>query len=202
MSVFDVNWDKNRDVIRYHGLRKTNIIDGVVEKNTPYEGMRLFCKQWDDGDITYEEWNPYTLNRVEYSLGETIDFSTKGGNADAICEQIIKEDDYITVGEELNVCFDIKDKLPEKAMKLNMGVDSILGSEQRMFVYANGHRVDTHVFKGGEDYTFEIPTEMVDKDGLLIFRFVFPGANSPHQLDVTSDDWREKSVNIKSLKLE
>ena len=203
MSVFDVSWDKNRDIVRYHSLLKDTVdtLQGAYEKNTPYPGMRVFCEQQDDGQITYYEWNPYQINRIEYELGDILDFTSKESKNDLVREQVIVEKDYITAGAELSICFDIQNKLDRDELELNMNVDSILGKEKKMMVYANGQRLDTHMFTGGENYKLSVPTGIIDDDGVLIFRFVFPGANTTHQLDVSSDDWRVKSINISSIQL-
>lgn len=204
LAVKDIDWDHNIDALRYHSIAESTVenMGDALDKRTPYPGARFFCTQWEDGGISFDEWNPYSINRIEYHLGDLISFNSDKATEYEITEQVIKEEDYITAGSELNFCFNIEDKVENESLDLTMDVSSICGDEQRMFVYANGNRVDTHVFAGKDAYKVNIPAELLDEDNNLIFRFVFPGANTPHQLDETSDDWRVKSISIDSIVLE
>lgn len=202
-AIKDISWDKNIDVLRYQSLGavKSHNFDESNERR-PYDYARYFCTQWEDGGISYEEWNPLKLNRVnDYTLGTVIDFSNRTEEAQSICDQVIVDKTNIVAGDELNVCFSCKLENEKKPHRLYMHADDIIGSQQKMLVYLNGQRIDTHVFTGEEDYYADIPDD-VSLNETYVFRFVFPGANTLHQLDETVDDWKIRSITIGKMMLE
>lgn len=203
-AVNDINWDKNRDTLRYHSIEEQTVktTEGAFEKNTPYEGERFFCIQHDDGGISYEEWNPYRINKVEYTLGEKIDFIRDSGAAKSVNTQINPTDEGIELADEFNLCLDLGDNISatNEYCTISMNVSNVQGKQQKMLTYVNGKRVDTHIFNNPESYEFTFPKDIIE-DGKIIIRFVFPGANSDHQLDNSIDDWKIKSITISDVKV-
>lgn len=151
----------------------------------------------------YQIWDPYEINRIDYRLGETIDFTTDNTYAEQIKYRLYKENGAATASNELSICLRIEDAGKED-LTFHYTYSGVYNGEQTMRIYANGNSVETVTCtqeNTGKDCTVAIPGDRIEDD-TLILRFVFPNAVTPNQLDRENGDTRVLSVSFTSMCLE
>lgn len=200
-SVYDIT--EASDVERTH-----TVADSIVQ--------RINLKKYDDsldcarliisGDADawdYQLWNPYEINRIEYSRGDVIDFTSDNSYADQINYRLYKENGKATASNEFNVCFHLKDDKKDD-FELHFVCSDLYNDSQKIQVYAGGSKVENLVYTRedlGKEMVVVIPKDRV-RDDLLTIRMVFPNAVTPNQLDRSNPDTRILSVVFDSMWLE
>lgn len=201
-SVYDIT--DSSDVERLHTIdspvRDKNWIDDEWDKTDECR----FIVPLDSEDISqYIIWDPYTINRLDYQLGEEIDYTSNNSYADQINYRLYKEDGTATASNELSICFHLQDAETDELV-FHYRYSKVYNGMQTMRIYANGSKVDTVICTEDDlqkDHTVTIPCDNIE-DGNLILRFVFPNAVTPNQLDRTNGDTRILSVAFTSMCLE
>lgn len=201
-SVWDIT--DASDVERLHTMdtpiRDKNIIDDAWDRT---DECRVIIPADAEDVAQYQIWDPYAINRIEYKLGETIDFAENNAYADQITYRLYKENGVATASNELSICLYIEDAGTDN-LTFHYTYSDVYNREQTMRVYANGSRVDTVVCTEenvGKDCTVVIPSDKITDD-TLILRIVFPNAVTPNQLDRENNDTRLMSVSFVSMRLE
>lgn len=200
-SVYDIA--EESDVERLHTVN-TSIMKRLDLKNQNGEVRtgRLIVKgdadAWD-----YQLWNPYEINRIEYQIGDIIDFTSDNRYADQIDYRLYKENGAATASNELSICFDLKNQ-QKKDLELHFAYSDFYNKTQKIAVYAGGNKVENVVCSRdsiGKEVTVKIPNDSL-RDDLLTIRMVFPNAVTPNQLDRDNPDKRVLSVVFDSMWLE
>ncbi|MCH5248531.1 MAG: hypothetical protein J1E98_01295 [Lachnospiraceae bacterium] len=151
----------------------------------------------------YQIWDPYNINRITYSMGEDIDYTTDNSYAEQINYRLYKEDNAATASNELSICFELSD-YTKGDLDFHFTYSKVYNDEQNIRIYANGSRVGTVTCTSadiGSDNTITIPQDKII-DNELIIRMVFPNAVTPNQLDRSNEDTRILSVAFDSMRLE
>ncbi len=195
------------DVERLHtidgSIRERNYVDDDWDASNEY--CRLIVPYDQDDADSYQVWNPYEINRIDYVPGEKIDFTDKDNkyNAD-ISHRLYKEDGKGAVASnELSICFCIND-LKRKDLNFHYTYSNVYNDKQDIRIYANGNKIGTVTCtneNSGIDNILTIPEDVMD-DGQLVLRMVFPNAVTPAQLDEDNADTRVLSVEFESMMLE
>lgn len=201
-SVYDIT--AVSDVERLHTMdspiRDKNTIDDAWDRT---DECRVIVPADAEDVAQYRIWDPYMINRIEYRLGEAIDFTADNAYADQISYRLYKENGAATASNELSICMDIQDAGKDD-LTFHYTYSGVYNKEQTMRIYANGSKIDTIVCteeNADKDCTVVIPGERI-ADDILILRFVFPNAVTPNQLDRENGDTRVLSVNFTSMCLE
>ena len=163
-------------------------------------GARFVVDDDGAGNLTYREWNPYEINRVQYNYGDVIDFRSSGGYADSLTDRLYPAERGKTASNELTICFELPDK---KTGDLEFGFTyaGVYNNTQKVRIYANGHKIENVMCTTdqiGEETTIVIPKQYV-KDKPVILRMVFPNAVTPNQLDRANEDTRVLSVTFDKM---
>lgn len=201
-SVYDIT--DASDVERLHTMDKPiadkNSVDDTWERA---DECRLIVPADAEEVSQYRVWDPYEINRVDYKLGERIDYTSDNIYADQIEYRLYKENGAATASNELSICLNVQDAGKDD-LTFHYAYSGVYNGEQSMRVYADGSRVDTVVCTEEnihKDNTIAIPGDTVE-DGTLILRFVFPNAVTPNQLDRENMDTRVLSVTFESMCLD
>lgn len=201
-SVYDIT--EASDVERLHTMdspiRDKNTIDDAWDKA---DECRVIVPADAEDVARYQIWDPYEINRIDYRLGETIDFTTDNAYAEQIKYRLYKENGAATASNELSICLRIEDAGKED-LTFHYTYSGVYNGEQTMRIYANGNSVETVTCtqeNTGKDCTVAIPGDRIEDD-TLILRFVFPNAVTPNQLDRENGDTRVLSVSFTSMCLE
>ncbi len=197
--VYDI--DENSDVERLHTvdatIRSRIAVEETYDKALDY--TRFFILG-DARDRAYRVWNPYDINRVQYSIGEPIDFTTDNVYAKKIDYRLYKENGAAIASNELSICFEL-DNYAKEDLTMHFTYSDVYNETQKIRLYAGGSKVGNiicHQENAGKDHTITIPKDAV-KDGILTLRMVFPGAVTPNQLDRDNTDTRILSVAFDSI---
>lgn len=153
---------------------------------------------WD-----YQLWNPYEINRIDYSMGDIIDFTTGNSYADQISYRLYKENGGATASNELSICFHLED-YDKEDLELHFVYSDLYNDSQKIQVYAGGDKVENLICTRneiGKEMVTVIPKDSI-RDDLLTLRMVFPNAVTPNQLDRSNPDMRVLSVVFDSMWLE
>ncbi|MCM1251626.1 MAG: hypothetical protein NC321_02300 [Clostridium sp.] len=198
-SVYDISTES--DVERLHTIDET--IRGRVTINEPYDhsldDLRLIT-YGQSGNGEYEVWNPHEINRIDYSIGDMIDFTADNEYGDGINYRLYKENGAATASNELSVCFALTNYKKGDIM-LHFTYSNLYNDSQKIRLYANGNKVENIVCTRddmGKEMTVVIPKEDIT-DNELIIRMVFPNAVTPNQLDRSNPDMRILSVAFDSM---
>lgn len=198
-SVYDITDES--DVERLHTMdspiRDKNTIDDSWDRA---DECRLIVPADAEEISGYQIWDPFTINTVDYKLGETIDYSSDNAFAEQINYRLYKENGAATASNELSVCLHIQDAGKDDLI-FRYAYSKVYNGEQTMRIYANGNRVDTVVCKEenvNQNQEVTIPGGSIEDDTLLL-RFVFPNAVTPNQLDRENGDTRVMSVSFTSM---
>lgn len=199
-SVFDIT--AASDVERLHTIdtpiRDKNSLDDEWDKTVECR----FIVPPDAEDISqYKIWDPYNINRIDYRLGEKIDYTADNIYADQITYRMYKNaGGGATASNELSICFNLQDAGADDLV-FHYTYSEIYNEKQTMRIYANGRKVDEVVCSQEgkhKDNTVNIPGDKIEDD-ILILRFVFPNAVTPNQLDRSNTDTRVLSVTFESM---
>lgn len=183
------------------GLRNRNVADD--EWDDKYSSCRLIVPYEPEDLGKYQVWNPFNINRIDYKLGEVIDFTNNNDYARQINYRLYKEDNAAVASNELSICFGLSD-YKKGELKLHFTYSKVYNDEQNIKIYANGSRIGavTCTSEGvSNDTTVTIPKSKINGDSLVI-RMVFPNAVTPNQLDRSNKDTRILSVGFDSIWLE
>lgn len=201
-SVYDISEDS--DVERLHTVddtirMRTDLKDAY---NTVTEYTRLIIDDEADSD-TYQVWNPYEINRIQYQIGDKIDFTTDNLYAEQINYRLYKENGAAVASNELSICFELEN-IPKEDLEFHFVYSDLYNDSQKMRLYATGNKVENIVCTPdgiGQENISVISKDYID-DGKLVLRMVFPGAVTPNQLDRDNPDTRVLSVVFTSMWLE
>lgn len=201
-SVYDIS--EESDVERLHTIDKS-IRKRVIIKE-PYDnslsGVRLIT-YGQAGSGEYRVWNPYEINRIDYPIGEVIDFAVDNEYAKQINYRLYKENGTATASNELSICFALED-YQKGDLTLHFVYSNLYNDSQKIRIYANGNKTENIICtpeNAGKEITSVIPGENITDDELVI-RMVFPNAVTPNQLDRNNPDMRVLSVAFDSMWLE
>lgn len=198
-SIFDI--DENSDVERMHTIRY-NIGPEELTKGIKTEtGHIRFITSNDARDLeNIVHYDPYTLNRVEYRLGDIITFDENNEYCDDITYRLYKENNTGIASNELNLCF-VLNNYVEGDVKFSFTYADIYNDTQKIKIYAHGERMEDVICERngiGKENTIIIPEECIE-NGILPIRMVFPNAVTPHQLNGTNSDTRVLSVAFETM---
>lgn len=204
-SVFDINQES--DVERLHTINET------ITK------QRLQLKSYDDSltearliiigeasNLEYRLWNPYEINRIDYQIGDIIDFTSDNSYADQLSYRLYKENNSAAASNELSICFQLRN-WENQDLALHFVYSKIYNESQKVRVYAGGSKADQiilsppHSDSAKNEIVVKIPKDCIKNDCLLL-RLVFPNAVTPNQLDRTNPDTRILSVAFDAMWLE
>ena len=198
-SVYDIS--EESDVERLH------TVDGSIRKRTAIEdsyddslyGLRLIT-YGRSGNGEYKVWNPYEINRIDYPIGEVIDFATDNEYAKQITYRLYKENDAATASNELTICFALEN-YEKKDLTFHFIYSDLYNDSQKIRFYANGNKIENVICTQDDirkEMTVIIPKENITNNELIL-RMVFPGAVTPNQLDRSNPDMRVLSVAFDSM---
>ena len=157
-------------------------------------------------DLEYRLWNPYEINRLDYQIGDVIDFTSANPYADRISYRLYKENGTATASNELSICLHLE-HAPTEDLELHFTYSGIYNDSQKVRVYAGGNKAGSTVLgppgldDAQNEAVFTIPKDCIKNDCLLL-RLVFPNAVTPNQLDRSNPDTRVLSVIFDSMWLE
>lgn len=200
-SVYDITDES--DVERLHTVDRS-VMKRLNLKNQDGEfgvGRLIIKGDADAGD--YQLWNPYEINRIDYQIGDVIDFTSDSKYADQINYRLYKENGVGTASNELSICFYIKEN-QKKNLELHFVYSDFYNKSQKILIYANSYKVGNVVCSRdniGKEAVVKIPDGCI-QDGLLPIRMVFPNAVTPNQLDRDNPEKRVLSVSFDSMWLE
>ncbi len=200
-SVYDIS--EESDVERLHtidkSIRKRVTIKGTYDDSL--YGLRLIT-YGQSGNGDYKVWNPYEINRIDYPIGEVIDFATNNEYAKQINYRLYKENGAATASNELSICLALKN-YQGSDLTLHFSYSNLYNDLQKIRIYANGNKIENVICTQddiGKEMTVVIPKENIT-DNELIIRMVFPGAVTPNQLDRDNPDMRVLSIAFDSMRL-
>ena len=155
-------------------------------------------KVMDNEQIAY--YNPEEINRFNYSIGDTIDFT--GNLTDAINYRAYKENGTCTFSNEFAMYMDLNG-YSDGDLWLKFKCTKVYNDSQKMRIYVKGEKIGEITCTSanvGKEISVLIPKDTVKKYALPI-RIVFPNAVTPKQIG-ESEDTRVLSIAIESLKVE
>ncbi len=200
-SVYDIT--DASDVERLHTI-DNSIIQRIKLKN--YDES-LACGRlivFGDSDAwEYQLWNPYEINRIDYRMGEIIDFTSDNPYADQINYRLYKENGRATASNELSICFHLED-YDKEDLEFHFVYSDLYNGLQKIQIYAGGNKVQNVICTRndtGKEMVTVIPKDSI-RDDFLTLRMVFPNAVTPNQLDRNNADMRVLSVVFDSMWLE
>lgn len=179
-------------------------------------GNRIALKNYDeslrysrlivlgDADVgEYRLWNPHEINRIDYSIGDIIDFGVDNKYVDRLDYRLYKERGGATASNELSICFHL-DNHKKDDLALHFICSDIYNDSQKIRIYANGNKVENVICTQndiGKEMVVVLPEDSI-QDEELVIRMVFPNAVTPNQLDRSNADMRILSVTFDSMWLE
>lgn len=202
-SVFDITDES--DVERLHTIVSLPFFWEMswYEEKLGREYFRIIVPDNLKGTPEYKIWNPYEINRIEYELGDNIDYIINNSYAEQINYRLYKENETAIASNELSICFNLTN-YSGGDLGFHFTYSKVYNNEQNIRIYANGSRVATVTCtenNKGEDNVVIIPENMIDSD-TLVLRMVFPNAVTPNQIDRTDTDMRVLSVAFDSMRVE
>ncbi|MDE7267515.1 MAG: hypothetical protein K2N89_08630 [Lachnospiraceae bacterium] len=202
-SVYDITDDS--DVERLHtidnGIRIRNYIDDEWDEDISC--CRLFVSDRAEESDKCEVWDPYEINRINYKIGEAIDYNLSNDYAKQINYRLYKENGAATASNELSICFELTD-YQKGDLDFHFTYSKVYNDEQNMRIYANGHKIATVTCTEADihkENVVTIPKNRIENNKLII-RMVFPNAVTPNQIDRTNADRRVLSVAFDTMRLE
>lgn len=204
-SVFDIT--QTSDVERLHTINHTIMEQRLRLENydDSLEEARLIVIG-EASDLEYRLWNPYEINRLDYQIGDVIDFTSANPYADRISYRLYKENGTATASNELSICLHLE-HAPTEDLELHFTYSGIYNDSQKVRVYVGGNKAGSTVLgppgldDAQNEAVFTIPKDCIKNDCLLL-RLVFPNAVTPNQLDRSNPDTRVLSVIFDSMWLE
>lgn len=201
-SVFDITQES--DVERLHTINETITKQRLQLENydEAIPEARLIV-MGEASNLEYRLWNPYEINRVEYQIGDLIDFTSGNSYADQINYRLYRENGAATASNELSVCFQLKDWKKED-LEFHFVYSGIYNDLQKVRIYAGGSKVEYITLPpphSDNEISVKISKDCIKNDCLLL-RLVFPNAVTPNQLNRSNPDTRILSVIFDSMWLE
>lgn len=104
-------------------------------------GVCFFVDDDGTGNLTYREWNPYEINRIQYTYGDVIDFESSGSYVDSLTERLYPAGNGKTASNEVTICFDLPDEKTGD-LELKFTYAGVYNDAQKIRIYVNGHKVE------------------------------------------------------------
>lgn len=200
-AVYDIT--EESDVERLHTIdNSVRKRIGLKEREESLSGSRLIVL--GDADAKeYRLWDPQEINRIDYVIGDIIDFTANNEYADRINYRLYKENGAATASNELSICFHL-DNEEKHDLEFGFVYSDIYNDSQKIRIYAGGNKIENMVCTRndiGKEMVTVIPEDAI-RDDILTIRMVFPNAVTPNQLDRSNPDMRVLSVAFDSMWLE
>lgn len=196
--VWDI--DESSDVERLHTARRASAIGMFpdIPEDTHSERFIIGDDSTDVENIKMTVGS--ARNRVEYVIGEELDFATDIPSSKGITDRLYYDDKGATASNELYLCFKL-DNYSGGPVEFNFTFDKVYNDVQHVRIYTEGERVATincRQKEAGDVYTIDIPKEYI-RDNLLPLRMVFPGAVTPNMIDSSVSDKRVYSIHFNKI---
>lgn len=201
-SVYDIT--EASDVERMHTVDHSVVGRLNLKKDGKPMSFARLMVLGDAGAMEYQVWDPYEINRIDYSVGDIIDFAAGNNSyADQISYRLYKENNGATASNELSICFHLEN-YEKDDLEFHFVYSDLYNDTQKIQLYAGGNKVENITCTRddiGKEMVTVIPKNSVTDD-LLTIRMVFPNAVTPNQLDRSNPDTRVLSVVFDSMWLE
>lgn len=193
---------ESSDVERFHTVTKWVCERAFAGTDIKYDDSVRFIVEGNANVLkSCVEWKPKEYNRLDYILGDKIDFTVKDTYTDQIDFGIRKQEDGAILKNEFSVCFALQ-QYQNEDLQLVLETNKIYGKSQKALIYINGNIAGNLEFSNGIfEYEITIPNEYIKTDEIVL-RIVFPGAVTPRMLDQTQNDDRVCSIDLRTLALE
>ncbi len=201
--VYDL--DENTDVERCHTIDKSILNRNVFQE--PNDDSLLYTRlmiSGKAGEIEYHIFDPFSVNRILYHMGDKIDFEAGNAYAKELNYRLYQEDSVAIASNELSICFDLSESGGKKSKKdfvFHFIYSDVYNDSQLMRVYANGKKIEYVTCtqeESGTEKTVTIPAKNLKNDKLVI-RMVFPGAALVEQTDSENSGSRILSMAFQSM---
>lgn len=161
------------------------------------------------------QWNPYEINKLACSLGESIDVSKENGILTRIYYDVsgINVETGGFLSNEFTACMCFPARIKED-ITLSLSIPYLFGEKQKVIISANGHRLDEAELVSSQPKNFNgiyenrspevkitIPQKFINTDTIYL-RLVMPNAVTPHMIDENNSDDRVYSVLLQNISLE
>lgn len=198
-SVYDI--DENSDVERLHTVAEPVKVQryGEEENDQPFMRFIMPADATDEDRIT--PYKPQNINRIEYTVGDKIDFTTTTAYMDVLNYRIYKENSMGITSNEFSMHMDLKN-YKGGDLEFKFRYSKVYNDEQRMKIYAEGELIADLTCKSesvGQDFAVTVPAERI-KENELPIRIVFYNAVTPKQIG-EGDDTRVLSVGFDYFEL-
>lgn len=198
-SVYDI--DENSDVERLHTVAEPVKVQRYGEDENDQPFMRFVMPQDatdEDGIMPYQ---PENINKVDYSVGDRIDFGVESTYTESLNYRIYKENNIGITSNEFSMHLNLQN-YNGGDLEFKFRYSKVYNDRQRMKIYAEGELIadlTCHSESARQDVTVTIPAERI-KDNELPIRIVFYNAVTPKQIG-EGDDTRVLSVGFDYFEL-
>lgn len=144
------------------------------------------------GNSDAEVWNPYSINvyNIDMSMNENASININ----EVSPENTFNNDGKIFLGEEFTCCIKL-DNYSKNDLKLQLDIGEVLGDNQEIKVWVNGHRLDSDT---DNVQSYVVSKSIIDNDVLYV-RLVMPMALTPKMINENSTDTRVMSLELNSI---
>jgi len=198
-SVYDL--DVNSDVERLHTVAEPVKVQryGVGEDDQPFMRFIMPVDAADEDGIT--PYQPQNINRIEYTVGDRIDFAIASPYTESLNYRIYQENKMGIASNEFSMYMSLEN-YNGGDLEFKFRYSKVYNDKQRMKIYAQGELISDLTCRSenaGQDVTVTIPAERI-KDNELPIRIVFYNAVTPKQIG-EGDDTRVLSVGFDFFEL-
>ena len=198
-SVYDI--DEKSDVERLHTVAEPVKVQRYGEDENDQPFMRFVMPQDatdEDGIMPYQ---PENINKVDYSVGDRIDFGEESTYTESLNYRIYKENNIGITSNEFSMHLNLQN-YNGGDLEFKFSYSKVYNDEQRMKIYASGELISDLTCRSeniGQDFIVTIPKERI-KENALPIRVVFYNAVTPKQIG-EGDDTRVLSVGFDYFEL-
>lgn len=196
--IWDI--DETSDVERLHTARRASIGDLFPEIPEDQHSARFDIGSDATEVSSIEQVIGSERNRIGYNIGDIIDFSADSVYTRSLKDRLYYDKTGALASNELYICLVLND-YSDTPMQFNFTYDKVYNDTQKVRIYVEGERIATFDCKqeqAGTVVTVDIPKEYI-RDNIIPLRMVFPGAVTPHMLDINNEDNRIYSVHINKI---
>lgn len=197
-SVYDIN--ENSDVERLHTVASPVCEEGFpdIAKENTFARFVISENARDVEAIRY--YNAKEINKIDYKIGDIIDFSNQSELSNQINYRIYKENSQGVMSNEFTMYLNLLNYSGGN-LYFNFTCSKVYNDEQKMRIYVEGEKVaDLECTSDdvGKEFSVKIPADRIRNKALPI-RIVFPNAVTPKQIGQNNKDTRVLSVAFNNM---
>lgn len=194
-TIYDIS--ESSDQERLH-----TVTDDMIKFYAPVDGnyVRVKPATPNSTNVDAPKWDFREINPVSLEIGEELSIGREGGFDTRVYYDVAGFENRAVLSNEFTTYISLNGLKRDKGVSLQLRIDGVVGSKQRILASVNGHRIGSFDVFGEDTLSMDIPKEYLENENIYL-RLVMPLAKTLKMFNSDSIDDRVLSVGLESIRV-